>query len=208
GHALAHLLQAGSNAKISVLNNLYAHDKGRLPRVGSEIGTGPFNDFRNNVVYNWLSTAGSGGSGQPSFNNFINNFYLVGPGGDDPVGGVNSNLTTRAGGTSVFSGNSSTHIFQSGNLRDSNNDGDPNDPVALVNSDYGSSVFHPDAFDVNIGLTLSARDAFTNVLRHVGSRWWERPYDFMLGNTNAITTNDIHTYVNERLIKETFTGTG
>src|SRR4029079_2946457 len=60
GHALAHLLQAGSNAKISVLNNLYAHDKGRLPRVGSEVGTGAFNDFRNNVFYNWDSTAGSG----------------------------------------------------------------------------------------------------------------------------------------------------
>ena len=36
GHALGSLLQAGSNAKISVLHNLYAHLKGRLPRVGTE----------------------------------------------------------------------------------------------------------------------------------------------------------------------------
>jgi pectate lyase len=66
GHALGSLLQAGSNAKISVHHNLYAHQKGRLPRVGSEVGTGAYNDFRNNVFYNWLSTAGTGASGQPS----------------------------------------------------------------------------------------------------------------------------------------------
>jgi hypothetical protein len=35
GHALGSLLQAGSNAKVSVLHNLYAHLKGRLPRVGT-----------------------------------------------------------------------------------------------------------------------------------------------------------------------------
>src|SRR4029079_15384723 len=38
GHALGSLLQAGSNAKISVLHNRYAHLKGRLPRVGTESG--------------------------------------------------------------------------------------------------------------------------------------------------------------------------
>ena len=61
---------------------------------------------------------------------------------------------------------------------------------------------------MNIGLTLSAPDAFTNVLRYVGSRWWTRPYVFTLGNTNDITTNDIAAYVDERLIHETVTGTG
>ncbi|HMP84886.1 MAG TPA: hypothetical protein PKA41_19515, partial [Verrucomicrobiota bacterium] len=208
GHALAHLLQAGSNAKISVLNNLYAHNKGRLPRVGSEIGTGAINDFRNNVFYNWLSTAGAGGSGQPSFNNFIGNFYLAGPGGDDPVGGANSNLTFRAGGTGIFGGNSVTRVYHTGNVKDTNKDSDPFDTSSLVNGDFGSSLFQSAAYDVNIGLTLAAGDAFTNVLRHVGSRWWERNYDFRLNNTNAFTTNDVSVFVNERLIHETFTGTG
>lgn len=207
GHALAHLLQAGSNAKISVLNNLYAHNKGRLPRVGSEIGTGAINDFRNNVFYNWLSTAGGGASGQPSFNNFINNFYLAGPGGDDPIGGSNSNLTTRTGGTAIFGGSSVTYAYVSGNLKDTNKDGDPND-TSSADGNYASIVSQSSAYDVNIGLTLTAREAFTNVLRHVGSRWWERPYDFTLNNTNAITTNDISVFVNERLIHETVTGTG
>ena len=49
-------------------------------------GVGAFNDFRNNVFYNWLGTAGSGASGQPSQNNFVGNFYLAGPGGDNPLG--------------------------------------------------------------------------------------------------------------------------
>ena len=90
GHALGSLFQAGSNAKISVLHNLYAHLKGRLPRVGTEAtaltvaGVGAYNDFRNNVFYNWLGTAGTGAGGQPSQNNFVGNFYLAGPGGDNP----------------------------------------------------------------------------------------------------------------------------
>ena len=36
GHALGSLIQPGTDAKISVINNLYAHQKGRLPRVGTE----------------------------------------------------------------------------------------------------------------------------------------------------------------------------
>ncbi len=209
GHALAHLLQAGSNAKISVLNNLYAHQKGRLPRVGSEVGTGAFNDFRNNVFYNWLGTAGSGASGQPSFDNFINNFYLAGPGGDNPVGGANSNLTFTAGGTGIFNGADSTltRVFRAGNLKDTNNNGSPND-TSSADGDYSSIAAQSAAYNVNIGVTLSAPDALTNVLRYVGSRWWERPYVFTLGNTGAIVTNDVATYIDERLIHETITGTG
>ena len=210
GHALAHLLQAGSNAKISVLNNLYAHQKGRLPRVGSEVGTGAFNDFRNNVFYNWQGTAGTGASGQPSFNNFINNFYLAGPGGDGPVGGTNYAIVNSAGGTSIFNGADSTltRVFKAGNFKDTNKDGVPQFTTSAGDSDYPSVAAQSTAYDVNIGLTLSTPDAFTNVLRYVGSRWWDRPYVFTLGNAGDITTNDIAAYIDERLIHETITGTG
>src|SRR5438552_3448850 len=81
GHALGSLWQPGSNALSSIHHNLYAHQKGRLPRVGTETskltvaGVGGFNDFRDNVFYNWLGTAGSGASGQPGQSNFVNNFY-------------------------------------------------------------------------------------------------------------------------------------
>jgi hypothetical protein len=209
GHALAHLLQAGSNAKISVLNNLYAHQKGRLPRVGSEVGTGAYNDFRNNVFYNWLDTAGYSVSGQPSFNNFINNFYLAGPGGDNPVGGTNYAIVTSAGGTGIFNGGDTTltRVYRTGNLKDINKDGVPQFTTS-ADGDYVSMAAQSTAYDVSIGLTLSAPAAFTNVLHYVGSRWWTRPYVFTLGNTNNITTNDIAAYVDERLIHETITGTG
>lgn len=207
GHALGSLLQAGSNAKISVINNLYAHLSNRLPRVGSEIGTGALNDFRNNVFYNWYSTAGYGANTQPSFNNFINNFYLAGPGGNDVSG---TNITTgNAGGTGIFNGASSamTRAYVAGNLKDINKDGDPFDATS-ADANYASVGLQPTAYDINIGVTLSAAAGFSNVLHYTGARWWTRPYDFATGNTNAITTNDIATFVDERLTKEVFTGTG
>lgn len=210
GHALGSLLQAGSNAEISVVNNLYAHQKGRLPRVGSEVGSGAFNDFRNNVFYNWFGTAGGDASGQPSFNNFIHNFYLAGPGGDDVsqtagFDGINNNaddfgiVVQRNGGTQVF-GASSAGVYDVGNLRDINKDGDPNDGSAVS---ITSSASNPSAaYDIPAGVTLTANDAFDNVLRYMGANWWQRDYDVALGNTGAIDT------VDERIIHETYTGTG
>jgi hypothetical protein len=173
------------------------------------VGTGAFNDFRNNVYYNWLGTGGSGASGQPSFNNFINNFHLAGPGGDTPVGGANSNLVFAAGGTGIFSGidAAATRAYVSGNQKDFNKDGVPQFGTS-ADGDYTTITAQPAAYDVNIGLTLNAPAAFTNVLRYVGSRWWDRPYVFTLNNTNAIVTNDVAPYIDERLIHETFTGTG
>ena len=154
GHALGSLLQAGSNAKISVLHNLYAHLKGRLPRVGTEAsvltvaGVGAFNDFRYNVFYNWLGTAGTGSGSQPSQNNFVGNFYLAGPGGDNPSGGTSTALTTASGGTSIFSGSDATNtkVYHSGNVKDVNKDGDASDGTALANSDFGSSAFQGAAY--------------------------------------------------------------
>jgi hypothetical protein len=125
------------------------------------------------------------------------------------VGGANSNIVNQTGGTGIFSGAdaSATRAFVSGNLKDTNKDGDPND-TSSADGDYSSISAQSAAYNVNIGVTLSAPNAFTNVLRYVGSRWWERPYVFSLGNTNAIVTNDVAAYIDERLIRETVTGTG
>lgn len=209
GHALGSLLQAGSGAKISIINNLYAQQKGRLPRVGSEVGTGAFNDFRNNVFYNWFNTAGTGADRQPSFNNFIDNFYLAGPGGENANG---TSIVYQGGGTSLFEGDNGanfTRVYQSGNLKDVNKDGDPDDTLPTTASsspstsfDFRSVAVQATAYDVNIGVTLEAADAFRNVLRYMGDRWWERDYDMALGNTAVINT------VDERLVHETYTGTG
>lgn len=212
GHALAHLLQAGSNAAISVHHNLYAHQKGRLPRVGSTVGTGAYNDFRNNVFYNWLGTGGGGASGQPSFNNFVNNFWLAGSGGDDvsqlpgPDGLPNTAddigiIVQANGGTGIFNGSNSTgtRVYHAGNLKDTNRDGDANDGVALSNSDFGSSSFQPAPLwaggtTTYAGVTDTAAAAYDRVLNFAGARWWTRD--------GVIDTPD------ERIVHEVRTGTG
>ncbi|MCA9260553.1 MAG: hypothetical protein KDA61_15175 [Planctomycetales bacterium] len=178
GHALGSLIQPGSNANVSVHHNLYAHQKGRLPRVGTESGAlttpgvGAYNDFRNNVFYNWLGTAGGDASGQASQNNFVGNFYLAGPGGDDPVGGTNPGVTTRAGGTGIFSrGSSLTKLYASGNLRDINKDGDALDVSTASFSTTTSVEFTQTPY---YGVTDSATTAYERVLDYMGANWWDR----------------------------------
>jgi hypothetical protein len=209
GHALGSLLQGGSNSKFSLHHNLYAHQKGRLPRVGSEVGSGAYNDFRNNVFYNWLGTGGSGAGGQPSFNNFVGNFWLAGPGGENPVGGSSTAVGSAAGGTGIFNGSnaSGTRVHHSGNVKDTNKNGTPQFATALANSDFGSSNFqaNPQWYQdrtTYTGITDTAATAYDRVLRYMGSRWWTRDYDYLLNNIAAIDT------VDERLIHETATGTG
>ena len=209
GHALGSLLQAGANAKISVHHNLYAHQKGRLPRVGSETGTGAFNDFRNNVFYNWLGTAGGGASGQPSFNNFVSNYFRAGPGGDNPVGGSSTAITNSAGGTGIFNGSNSsgTRVYHTGNFKDTNKNSTAEFTTSLANSDFGSSSFqaNPQWYSgqaTYAGVTDTAAAAYNRVLKYMGSQWWTRDFDYTLNNTAAINTAD------ERLIHETATGTG
>lgn len=200
GHALGSLLQGGSNAKFSVHHNLYAHLKGRLPRVGSEVGTGAYNDFRNNVFYNWFDTAGGGASGQPSFNNFVGNFYLAGPGGDDqdPSNTTVGKIVQKSGGTGIFNGASSsaTRVYHAGNYADLNKDGDPNDAVLLTTSSFSNSSIQASAYTQApyYGVTDTAVEAFDRVLNYAGANWWERD--------GVIDT------VNERLVHEVLTGTG
>ena len=206
GFAFGSHVQGGANVSMSFHNNLSAHLYGPLVITGNA-GVGNFNDFRNNVTYNWLSYAGySAPSGLQSHNNFINNFYLTGPGGD----GVSStNIIYSPGRTNIFVGVGAgvTQTYVSGNLKDVDTNGSPSDAISADN-DYLSVGLQPAAYDVNIGLTLPTADGLTNVLRYVGSRWWTRAYDFALGNTNAISTNDVAAYLDQRVIMETATGTG
>jgi len=203
GHALAQLWEGAPGGTTTVANNLFAHMSGRLPALGG----GAINDFRNNVIYNWLGTAGYE-SRAYSFNNFINNFYLAGPGGYDNDTLMSSNIVFKSGGTGIFYGYSlSAYIYPSGNLMDLDKNGSPNNTVSADNS-YLASFIQTTAYDVNIGMTLTAKNAFTNDLSYAGSRWWERPYNFQTGNVAAITTNDMNAYENERIVHETITGTG
>ena len=49
--------------------------------AGELDGPGVELDFRNNIVFNWNdSKAGYSGATEPSFTNFVNNYYIGGPG--------------------------------------------------------------------------------------------------------------------------------
>lgn len=65
-------------------HNLIAHCKGRCPRFAGSSTYAPGTagqenvDFRNNVVYNWISYSTNGGEGGNY--NLVNNYYKYGPG--------------------------------------------------------------------------------------------------------------------------------
>jgi hypothetical protein len=193
GHALGSLLEAGNStaqAAISFHHNLYAHEKARVPQMQSQSGSlGAFYDFRNNVFYNWFGTAGSK-SGITSLN-LVNNFYLAGDGGENPIGGNNVGVTNAAGGTGVINGSST--VYRNGNLLDSNKDDDANDGNPLTAGGAANPLWRGGVVTYN-GTTDTARDAFERVLDYMGANWWTRD--------DVIDTPD------ERLIHETRTGTG
>jgi len=64
-------------------HNLIAHCKGRMPRFSGSGGLTPAVqgaekcDFRNNVIYNWISYSTNGGEG--GYYNMVNNYYKYGP---------------------------------------------------------------------------------------------------------------------------------
>jgi hypothetical protein len=192
GHALGSLLGAGNvgfQAAISFHHNLYAHQKARVPQL-QRGETGAYYDFRNNVFYNWLGTAGSK-SGN-TFINLVNNFYLAGDGGDQPIGGTNPGLTTQGGGTGVMGANST--VYRVGNVLDSNKDADANDGNPVSSTGSPASPLWKSGIATYAGTTDTAAQAFDRVLDYVGANWWTRD--------GVIDTPD------ERIISEARTGTG
>jgi hypothetical protein len=190
GHALGSLLSAGNAvpAAISFHHNLYAHLKGRVPQLGDG-GAGGYYDFRNNVFYNWFGTAGS--KGGTTFLNLVNNFYLAGDGGDNPVGGNNTGIGTSSGGTGVIGASSS--VYRNGNFLDSNKDADANDGNSVTNGGPGNPLWAGGVQTYN-GVTDSATQAFDRVLNYVGANWWNR--------------NGVIDAPDERIINEARTGEG
>ena len=151
-------------ADISVHHNLYIHNDARNPRLGEKEGTGVEVDFRNNVVYNWnQNAAGYSVSGEPSFTNFVNNYYIGGAGND-------SNDVIFQSGSTL------TRIYQSGNLLDRDKDG------TADGVDYGWSVFsgsesqQSTPYSVPHGVTQTPDEALDTVINYGGANWWDRNF--------------------------------
>jgi hypothetical protein len=184
GHALGSLLEAGSTtaqAAISFHHNLYAHHKGRTPQLQAG-NLGAYYDFRNNVFYNWMGTAGS--KGGTTFLNLASNFYLAGDGGDNPIGGTNPGMTTASGGTGVLGTSSS--VYRVGNLLDGNKDADANDGVALSAGGAANPLWRG-GVATYFGITDSAAVAYSRVLDYMGANWQNR------SATDARIVNEVRT---------------
>jgi len=154
-------------ADISVHHNLYIHNDARIIRVGEKAATGAPGvelDFRNNVIYNWNdNSAGYSVPGEPSFTNFVNNYYIGGPG--------------NSAGDDIFEGGDTiTRIYQHGNLLDLDRDGTPDGADVGASRFDGSytEVFTP--YSVPHGVTQNAAEALDTVRNYAGARWWDRDF--------------------------------
>jgi hypothetical protein len=167
GHSFGSIINTqNGNAPLAFHHNLYAHNKSRNPRLGSETGTGAVTNFYNNVVYDWSGNAGYSAlnadtsAQEPSRTNFINNFYMRG----------------AANGSTIFSSaGNATQIYQAGNLYDSNKDGDYNDGVAVTWSNFsGTETQLATPLTVAGGVIDSATVGRDRVLAYGGANWWDR----------------------------------
>ena len=89
-HSMGSII-GGDGGRISFINNLYASNRSRNPRISALIvkanqplAKSPTIDFRNNVVYNWSYSAGYAGGSDPNIKeatrvNMVANYYRPGP---------------------------------------------------------------------------------------------------------------------------------
>ncbi|TWT86502.1 hypothetical protein Mal64_33280 [Pseudobythopirellula maris] len=149
---------------ISVHHNLYVHNDARVPRLGEKEGPGIEVDFRNNVIYNVNDNKfGYSGEDEPSFTNFVNNYY---------IGGYNNGPNDG-----LFRGSDSlTHLYQDGNVADLNKNGVA-DGSNNVGYKFGwNETQHATPFDVPHGVTQTAEEALETVRNYAGARWWDRDF--------------------------------
>jgi hypothetical protein len=161
-HGFGSLLACHVPARYSFHHNLYAHNKSRNPRPGSDFGAILNLDFRNNVIYNWGYFCGySGGADEDVEMNHVANYMVKGPGS-----------TTD----SAFRGGAATTlIHQAGNRIDLNKN------ATFDGTDTGWSMFsgtytqRATAFDfAQPNTTDSAPLALQRVLSKAGARPWSR----------------------------------
>ena len=158
-------------ADISVHHNLYIHNDARIPRVGEKTATtggpGVELDFRNNVIYNWNdSRAGYGVSGENSFSNFVNNYYIGGAGTSSTV---ILNVPTGSAGQ--------THrVYQNGNLMDQNKNGAADGTDLGWPAFTGNEAQQSTPYLVPHGVTQTPAGALDTVRRYAGADWWNRDF--------------------------------
>ncbi|MCJ7545068.1 MAG: hypothetical protein MUP47_11005, partial [Phycisphaerae bacterium] len=155
-----------SNTVITYHHNLFADNKSRNPRLGNKTSAVNVTDFRDNVMYNWISNCGYSGSGEEGDGNFINNYYIAGP-----------STTSSSERSEAFNGGGTlTHLYQSGNKIDPDRDGvfDGTDTGwGMFTGTYSTSPGGT-AFAAPTVYTQTADEALATVLNYAGANWSNR----------------------------------
>ncbi|MDR1273923.1 MAG: pectate lyase [Odoribacteraceae bacterium] len=144
-HSMGGLIQ--SDGGITLYRNLYADNRSRNNKVKG------FNQFVNNVVYNWSVGAYIlGGSAFKSFANITNNYFITGP-------DTRSKAFTR--------GNENFALYARDNYLDENRDGTL-DGRAIGREEYGVVKWSDRPFDFPPIPETSAAGALEWIVKHVG----------------------------------------
>ncbi len=144
-------------------HNLIAHNASRNPRWASGCG---FNDYRNNVLYNWQYQSCYGGEkeqdGMPQFSsstiNIVANYYKPGP-------ATNDNVKRRIAEPSARSGDDKGSWYVSGNYVDGYPDVTTDNWKGVDGSNYIKLSTPWNAMPIN---QESPEDAYNSVLTNAG----------------------------------------
>ena len=139
-------------------HNLIANHNSRLPRFSGSSTTpntpDELVDFRNNVVYNWMSNNTYGG--EKGRYNMVNNYYKPGP-------------STKSKNPWIVNPSSPYGLFfLDGNVLHGS-EAVSKDNKAGVKADHPDSVFVSKAYEVELINEQSAQKAFELVLQHAGA---------------------------------------
>ncbi|HLL68667.1 MAG TPA: hypothetical protein VK453_23570 [Micromonosporaceae bacterium] len=146
GHSCGGLIQSDG---VTVYQTLYAHNKTRNPKVKGKM------QFVNNVVYNWGSDAFIlGDSAGLSEANVLGNYFVKG-------------LST-GGGSPFTRGNTNFHIYETGNVIDSNRNTQL-DGVPTVRAQLGTVTIAPRPYAFPAVPVAPAASAHAAIVAHAGA---------------------------------------
>lgn len=140
-----------TDGKITYHHNLYAHHKTRCPRPGTYGKKPGILDFRNNVIYNWISPAGYTSEDAAKIN-YVGNFLKRGP-------------STRDRARIFRIGGEATRMFVKGNVLVGSGEKRDWDLIDRAEERHRSR----EAFEVGAVRTDGARRAYQRVLAEAGA---------------------------------------
>lgn len=142
-----------TDGDITFHHNLYAHHRSRCPRPGTYGDPrGILLDFRNNVIYDWMATAGYSAEDKATLN-YVGNYLRPGP------------STTDRQYAFKIGGKATTMFVADNHLEGRDEIQDPWDLIGRAEPGHRAE----EPFQVAPVKTDSAAEAFSNVLEHAGA---------------------------------------